>query len=85
MRSRNADLLALLNMRGAVVSIDAMGLPESHRPKRSWRHGADYVLTLKDNHPTFLRGRATCTGCDTCPCWKRWRRTTAGLKSAAMP
>ena len=46
------ELLALLDLEGAVVSIDAMGCQ-----KTIARHlveaGADYVLALKDNHPTL--------------------------------
>ena len=46
------ELLALLDLDGAVVSIDAMGCQ-----KTIARHlveaGADYVLALKDNHPTL--------------------------------
>jgi predicted transposase YbfD/YdcC len=46
------DLLALLDLRGAVVSIDAMGCQKTiaHQIIEA---GADYVLALKDNHPTL--------------------------------
>jgi predicted transposase YbfD/YdcC len=46
------DLLALLNLRGAVVSIDAMGCQKAIA-QVIVAAGADYVLTLKDNHPTL--------------------------------
>jgi len=46
------DLLALLDLQGAVVSIDAMGCQKAiaHQIVEA---GADYVLALKDNHPTL--------------------------------
>ena len=44
-------LLDLLDIRGAVVSIDAMGCQKSIATKIVDR-GADYLLALKDNHPT---------------------------------
>jgi predicted transposase YbfD/YdcC len=46
------DLLALLDLNGAVVSIDAMGCQKSiaHQIVTG---GADYVLALKDNHPNL--------------------------------
>jgi predicted transposase YbfD/YdcC len=46
------DLLALLDLRGAVVSIDAMGCQKAIA-QAIVDAGADYVLTLKDNHPTL--------------------------------
>ena len=46
------DLLALLDLRGAVVSIDAMGCQKAIA-QMIVEGGADYVLTLKDNHPTL--------------------------------
>jgi predicted transposase YbfD/YdcC len=46
------DLLALLDLRGAVVSIDAMGCQKAIA-QAIVDAGADYVLTLKDNHPTW--------------------------------
>ena len=48
------ELLALLDLRGAVVSIDAMGCQKTiaHQIVEA---GADYVLTLKDNHPTLCQ------------------------------
>jgi predicted transposase YbfD/YdcC len=45
-------LLQLLDITGAVVTIDAMGCQkEIARPITE--QGADYVLALKDNHPTL--------------------------------
>ncbi len=43
------DVLDLLELQGAVVSIDAMGCQKSIAEKIS-RADADYVLALKDNH-----------------------------------
>ena len=45
-------LLEVLDLDGAVVTIDAMGC---QRPiaRRIRRRGGDYVLALKDNHPTL--------------------------------
>jgi predicted transposase YbfD/YdcC len=44
------EVLAQLELRGAVVSIDAMGCQKSIAQDIRHRR-ADYVLTLKDNHP----------------------------------
>jgi predicted transposase YbfD/YdcC len=44
------DVLALLNLQGAVVSIDAMGCQKAIAEKIH-QAGGDYVLALKDNHP----------------------------------
>ena len=46
------DLLGLLDLRGAVVSIDAMGCQKAiaHTIIEA---GGDYVLALKENHPTL--------------------------------
>ena len=46
------DVLGLLDLRGAVVSIDAMGCQKAIAQTRI-DAGAEYVLTLKDNHPTL--------------------------------
>jgi predicted transposase YbfD/YdcC len=46
------DLLALLDLHGAVVSMDAMGCQKAIA-QTIVDGGADYVLTLKDNHPTL--------------------------------
>ena len=46
------ELLGLLDRAGAVVSIDAMGCQKAIA-QTIIDGGADYVLTLKDNHPTL--------------------------------
>ena len=46
------DRLALLDRHGAVVSIDAMGCQKTIA-QAIVDAGADYVLALKDNHPTL--------------------------------
>jgi predicted transposase YbfD/YdcC len=45
-------LLQLLDLKGAVVTIDAMGC-QKEIAKTMTERGADYVLALKDNHPTL--------------------------------
>jgi len=45
-------LLRLLDLNGAVVTIDAMGCQKAIA-KTITEQGADYVLALKDNHPTL--------------------------------
>jgi predicted transposase YbfD/YdcC len=45
-------LLRLLDIKGAVVTIDAMGC-QREIAKTITERGADYVLALKDNHPTL--------------------------------
>lgn len=44
------QVLDLLELEGAVVSIDAMGCQKAIADKTD-QAGADYVLALKDNHP----------------------------------
>ena len=46
------DLLGLLDLRGAVVSIDAMGCQKA-MAQTIIDAGADDVLALKENHPTL--------------------------------
>lgn len=46
------DLLAQLNLAGAVVTIDAMGC-QREIARAIVDQKADYVLALKDNHPTL--------------------------------
>lgn len=46
------DLLGRLDLRGAVVSLDAMGCQKAIA-QTIVEAGADYVLALKDNHPTL--------------------------------
>jgi predicted transposase YbfD/YdcC len=45
-------LLHLLDIKGAVVTIDAMGC-QKEIAKTITEQEADYVLALKDNHPTL--------------------------------
>jgi len=45
-------LLLLLDLKGAVVTIDAMGC-QKEIAKTMTEQGADDVLALKDNHPTL--------------------------------
>ena len=48
------ELLALLNLQGAIVTIDAIGCQK--KIAATIRHrGADYLLALKDNQPTLDR------------------------------
>jgi predicted transposase YbfD/YdcC len=44
------ELLSMLDLAGAVVSIDAMGCQKTIA-RQIVEAGADYVLALKDNHP----------------------------------
>jgi predicted transposase YbfD/YdcC len=46
------QLLRLLDLTGAVVTIDAMGC-QKEIAKTITEQGADYVLVLQDNHPTL--------------------------------
>ena len=46
------DLLGLLDLQGAMVSIDAMGCQKAIA-QTIIDAGADYVLALKDHHPTL--------------------------------
>lgn len=48
------DLLALFDLHGAVVSIDAMGC-QKVIAQTITDAGGDYVLTLKDNQPTLCQ------------------------------
>ena len=43
----------LLDLAGAHRDHRRDGLPDRHRRRRSSAQGADYVLALKDNHPTL--------------------------------
>jgi len=45
-------LLRMLELGGAIVTIDAMGC-QKEIAKTITEQGADYVLALKDNHPTL--------------------------------
>jgi predicted transposase YbfD/YdcC len=46
------ELLRLLHIKGCIVTIDAMGT-QKDIAKQICEQGADYVLALKDNHPTL--------------------------------
>lgn len=46
------QLLRMLEIEGAIVTIDAMGC-QKEIAKTITEQGADYVLALKDNHPTL--------------------------------
>ncbi len=46
------ELLALLDLAGAVVSIDAAGC-QKNIAAQLIKQKADYVFSLRDNHPTF--------------------------------
>jgi len=52
-------LLELLDIQGALVTIDAMGCQKEIARKIRER-GGDYVLTVKDNHPTLLADIQEC-------------------------
>jgi len=45
-------LLELIDLSGAIVTIDAMGA-QTEIARQIRRHRADYVLALKNNHPTL--------------------------------
>jgi predicted transposase YbfD/YdcC len=46
------DVLSMLDLRGATVSVDAMGCQQAIA-RQVVEAGGDYVLALKDNHPTL--------------------------------
>ena len=46
------ELLRMLELKGAIVSIDAMGC-QKQIAKQIVDAGGDYVLAVKDNHPTL--------------------------------
>ena len=46
------DLLDLIDVEGDIVTIDAMGC-QTDIAEKIRKKGADYVLALKDNHPTL--------------------------------
>jgi predicted transposase YbfD/YdcC len=53
------QLLELLDVHGALVTIDAMGCQKAIAAKIRER-GGDYLLTVKDNQPTLLEDIQTC-------------------------
>lgn len=46
------ELLKLLDLQGALVTLDAMGC-QKHIAKQITQQGGDYVLAVKDNQPTL--------------------------------
>lgn len=48
-------LLEMLELKGAIISIDAMGC-QKEITKQIVNGGGDYVLALKDNHPKLCEG-----------------------------
>ena len=59
------ELLKLLDLRGAVVSIDAMGC-QKEIAKRIAEKGADYIFGLKGNQPTLHQEVVTAFDAATC-------------------
>lgn len=53
------ELLALLDVRGALVTIDAMGC-QKDIAKTITDAGGDYILTVKDNQPKLLEDIQQC-------------------------
>jgi predicted transposase YbfD/YdcC len=53
------ELLALLDVKGALVTIDAMGCQKEIAAEIVAR-GGDYVLTVKENQPTLLADIQAC-------------------------
>lgn len=49
------ELLALLNIKGLIVTIDAMGC-QKNIAKQIVEQGGDYVLQVKDNQPELRKG-----------------------------
>jgi predicted transposase YbfD/YdcC len=63
------QLLELLNLKGCIVTIDAMGT-QKEIARTIVKGGADYVLSVKDNQPTLLEDislyfETEKAGCDT--------------------
>jgi len=54
-------LLELLDLHGALVTIDAMGC-QKEIAKQIIEGGGDYLLTVKDNQPTLLADIQECLG-----------------------
>ena len=46
------DLLKMLNLKGATVTVDAMGT-QTDIAEQIVKAGGDYVMAVKDNHPTL--------------------------------
>ena len=47
-------LLEVLELKGCIVTMDAMGAQKSHT-KQIVNQGGDYVLAVKENHPTLYK------------------------------
>ena len=79
------ELLDMLNLKGAIVTIDAMGT-QKEIARRIADQGADYVLALKGNRPAFMRMRRCSSPIRSAPqiarSTPRPTPAMAGLKSA---
>jgi predicted transposase YbfD/YdcC len=53
------QVLALLDLTGALVSLDALGCPKD-LAAQVWQGGGDYLLALKDNQPTLSTDAQAC-------------------------
>ena len=60
------ELLKLLDLRGALVSIDAMGT-QKEIANDIVRAGGDYLLALEDNHPTVYHEITTSSIAESTP------------------
>lgn len=49
------ELLKLLDLKGTIITIDAMGTQRSIA-RQIIQEGGDYILALKGNHPTLYQG-----------------------------
>lgn len=82
-------LLELLELTGAVVTLDAMHC-QKETAAAIRRQGADYILTVKKNQPTlynnlcdlFLGMETTTIGCRACASTKRSGAATAASNDA---
>jgi len=82
------NLLELLDLQGAVVSLDAIGGQKTiarqiveGAPTTYWRSRT----TIQPSARTSSSGWIPKWRARACPCWKRWKKTTAGSRFAAMP
>jgi predicted transposase YbfD/YdcC len=53
------ELLSMLDLRGALVTVDAMGCQKGIA-RQVVDQGGDYCFTVKDNHPTLATDILTC-------------------------
>jgi predicted transposase YbfD/YdcC len=58
------ELLATLALEGCIVTIDAMGT-QANIAQAIRDRGADYILAVKDNQPTWLTPCATSLPCSS--------------------